>query len=367
MAYKQFWDFEEQFVGVPSAHVPANRNSLNNTIVEANGDMGIPANQSTAEPIALQTYIPNNHSMQQFTSFAIRNTDLNDITSTINTTVGNVSVPGNRVNHTTSTDVNGGGQNNNINGNHETQEENDMRSSVNTGELDNLLTIDSIESTEAVQVNAINDWLQSGTNNPTFQQLAEFMGENIYPNNVSSTINETFPDVSLLTAPIEQSPVINASETRPNENSSRIANTQIMDETMPPDANGPELSDLDEVNLTNHQVNEPVDGEQTNETTVSDSNDTNGEFLVEEQANSSERNNETTEKTEVTECIDLTYENVEPEGTNNLIVQNEGKQQRKRKISDAMTSDRNSKKIGRTGLRSAMKMIPESASGGTSD
>lgn len=235
MAYDQFWEFEEQFSRVQT---PTIQSPINNTIAEANGDMGVMASQPRANPTISGQDNPGNEPIQQFPLITVRDTDPNNVTSMIRAVLDNVSVSADQANHTPSTGVSGNGQN--INGNNETPQENDMRPPVDIGELSNRSTIDPIVSTAIAEVNSIGDWLQHRpTSTPfhglieepemnaqscgSFRKIAAFMDKNIDPNNDALAIDEDSM------AQIGQSLAISVTETRVRNNESTRQVTECVD------------------------------------------------------------------------------------------------------------------------------------------
>lgn len=338
-------------------------------------------------------YHPSNESMQQLASFLVRNSDPNNVTSMVQSVFGNVSFPFTQSGQTIripSTGSNGNGQNKDVNGNHLVQKENDTQSTENTAGLanevmHNRLTIDPIASASIAQVNGTVDWPQRLTAstpfhamdeeavvqapmNASFQPIESFLDKHIDPNNVTSTIEAIIGDVSMLAGQIDQPQAIDPIETRPNETNNGVDIIKTANAMTPPEANGPESNDLDDINSIIAADNKVIDFALPSQAVFGSHNDTIKGIAAAGQAVSDTRENKSTDQQ--SECINLTREDVEPpsEGaTSSQIarnaVQQEGNQRQKRKITEEPMSDEGSNKKRKMDLGSTLKTIPESTSG----
>ncbi|XP_055326036.1 uncharacterized protein LOC129579877 [Sitodiplosis mosellana] len=347
-------EWEKQYIGGRSSQAPANESPIITMVTEANGETGIMISQSTTEPIPTEMYVPSDASL---VSFLAKHTDPNN-DSTIEAMFGNVSVPASQTDQTPLISVNGSDQKKDANRNYLTQIENGMRPAMNTTELANGMmanhsTNDPIVPDLIAQPNIAVDWPQElPTSTPfhglveesetkasscgSFQRFSSFLDRNIDPNDVTSTINAMLGNASMITAQIDQSQATHAIETGPNDANNGIGIVEKAIRTTPPDATGPEFSDMADINSMNAPESESNDAQLPNETVFGGFIDIDDEISAEEQAASSTRNNESTNQ--VTECMDLTCEDVEPrsKGASNQIERNAvrrgGNQRQKRKI-----------------------------------
>ncbi|XP_031635572.1 uncharacterized protein LOC116348652 isoform X2 [Contarinia nasturtii] len=301
--------------------------------LEMNNCMNEHQSMSALTPIHELSAIqfPGNETLQRFVSFVSKNIDENNDTASLRELLGSESFFA-QVNVTQANALNENGLNRNRIGS-----DNPIQASNTETIMDSRAqsimqpTIDLIASSAASEVNDGANLNQSMPNttegHDTIQGFASFVSNNIDLNNVTASLgailgNDTMSAIfdqpqTILTDKIG----ISEDEMRNSSAVNGITKTNVQPDSA--------ISECDEVIVTNASAVEAIHVERPNNLAV----------------------------------VDLTIENVEAQKVNNQNEKNLVKRnQRKRKIAEASTSNGNPKKKRKIEPRSTLKTIPESTS-----